>query len=415
MDFLGLLIFMIITFAQPQYYVPALKRLSVVYLVLSFTGIFWIIQKVFPAKINIGKAQQNVLMLIFWFIIILSTLSVSWLYYSYNTFIEWGKILVIYFLIVSIIDSEKKLSNIFWVIVLSMTITAGVGILQYYGMDRTGAGLSPEGRIRGVGIFDTNQLAYGLCFCFPLIFGLFLLSKSFIAKLALLAISSVYFYCLILTQSRGGLLCFVLTLLFINYKFGKSRLLKFGGLIFGGLLFIVFLKFAPRFSSTLHYQSDGSAMGRIDAWASSLIQLKTSFLLGIGKDQFREYFRISAHSSYIQVLTELGLFGFFVWISLFYFSMNNLGFVIRAEGEKVSQPLVNFSKIIQVCLAAYLIGSFFSSSAYYIPLFMFFAISVGIQKISRVSMRTRFTSQDFLAILMIEMAIILGIHTIAKL
>ncbi|MBP7507585.1 MAG: O-antigen ligase family protein [Prolixibacteraceae bacterium] len=380
--------------------------MPLVYWTMLSVSFFWIVKVISSRRANINNSQQNIAILFFWIIVSLSTLSLSWKQYTINTMVEWGKVTAIYFFFVSIIDSLKKIKIIIFIIISSMAITATIGILQSFGIDLTGVG-TIDGRVNGIGIFGTNQLAYALVYCLPFVIVFLLLTRNALLKIFLLIILSLYIYCLFLTQSRGGYLCFIIVLLMSLKMFSKNRVIQFCCIFIGILLFILFAKFAPRFSTTFEYQSDSSALGRLDAWGSGLESLKTNYLLGIGKDQFAQHFYIAPHNSYIQCVTELGLLGLFLWLSFFYFSIKKLNLIIAQRLKDFE--LVYFAKALKLSLYAYLVGSYFSSSAYYIPLFILIAISVCIESISKSFKKYRTAPIEIIHIAGLELAILVAI------
>lgn len=413
MLFLGLIAFIILTFVQPQEFVPGIKGLPLVYITMAAVTFLWYLRTGVTKETNFNKTPQNALMIMFLILVTVSTLSLGWLGNTFNAFLQWAKVIIIYFAMISIVNTKGRLKIVLWMIVLSMAVTAIMGILQYYGLDITGEGLV-DGRIAGVGIFGTNQLAYALDFCLPLAFGLLLLSRAFIAKIFLTAILLAYGYCVYLTQSRGGQLCFLVVSLIITLKFSRNKRLKVFGMIFGVLLFMVLVKLSPRFSTTFEYQTDESAMGRLDVWGEALMSLKDNPIFGIGYEQFRHMFNIAAHSSYIQTVTELGLLGLFIWLALFYYSLKYLSFIGSHIDTGDKKEIIIISNSLQAGLYAYLVGSYFSSSAYYVPLYMLFALAVIIQRMSGLSQKLHFKAGDIPAIFAIEISVLLFIHILTR-
>lgn len=398
MAYLGLIFFMIITFMQPQEFIPSVKGLPLAFITMLLVTLFFF-GKLKNQKKNIFRiGQQVILMVFFWLVITFSTLKLMCLQYTIDTFIDWGKVVLIFLLLATLIDSERKILKLFWTVVLSLCVTAVMGIMQYYGNDVTGIGMI-EGRITGIGIFATNQLAYALCYIFPICFALFLMSRNAIYKLILIIIFVLYIYCLYLTQSRGGYLCFLIVVFLLISKFNHRKFIKILGFFLSMLLFIILIKLAPRFSTSFKYQEDSSAIGRIDAWGYGLIELKQNLGFGIGKGQFVENFRRAAHNSFIETATELGLVGLFVWIALFYFSIKNLRLISSSVAGPQSMTMITISKALEVSLYAYLVGCYFSSSEYYIPLYVLFAFIVAIQALNNSKMRYTFRLQDILNIM----------------
>ena len=183
---------------------------------------------------------------------------------------------------------------------------------------------------------------------------------------------------------------------------------------FGVLIFMVLVKFSPRFSTTLEYQTDESAMGRLDVWGEALMSLKDNPIFGIGYEQFRQRFDIASHNSYIQTVTELGLLGLFIWLALFYFSLKNLNFINSHINNNDEKEISVISKSLQASLYAYLVGSYFSSSAYYVPLYMLFALAVIMQRMSGLSKKLHFKAGDIPAIFAIEISVLLFIHILTR-
>jgi O-antigen ligase len=410
MLYFGLLLFAFLTFAQPQLYVPLIKGKPVVALVMGSVGAVWALRTMGGEKTNFSRAPQNVFMVLMWAVVTASTLGTAWLGYSKEIFNEWGKTVVIYFLFISIVTTLRQVRALLWVIVLSMGVTGFLSILQLYGIDYAGLGAMLEGRVRGLGIFGTNQLAYGLCFCTPLAFGLFITTRRVTSRLGLAVVFAVYLYALFITQSRGGFLCMTAVVVMLFLLFDKGRWAKIAGIIAGVLCFGALMKFAPRFSSSLDYQSDASALGRLGAWSGGLVELKNHPFLGIGKGQFVDTFGIAPHNSYIEAVTELGIAGLFLWLGLFYFSFKYLrrsGIDDTAADARLTKV---FARSLQASLGAYLVGSCFSSSAYYIPLYMLIALAVILQRRSPAARTMQCTLRDLFIIGGIEGAVLLCIH-----
>ncbi len=319
MLFLGLLILIVLTFWRPQDFIAPLMGLPMFKILTICLIPGWLIRILGKKGPPFLKTHQDMLMVAFWFAVILSTIYVRWISYTISMTLDWLQFLVFYVLIINLTDSPDKLRRLIWCILISTALTAWMGVMQHYGWDITGIGTYVDGRIRGVGIFDTNQLAYTMAFCTPLAIGMFLSTRSFPVRLLLLGIMYLFSACIFFTQSRGGIACLALVFLLTFLTQSKKKGIKIVGMTLTIILLLLFTKYAPRFSSSMEYKTDSSALGRIDAWGGALTLVKGSPFFGVGKDQFRENFKIAPHSSYIQALTEVGLIGLFIWLSLFYY------------------------------------------------------------------------------------------------
>jgi O-antigen ligase len=411
MLFFGTLLYIFNLFVQPQLFIPFVINWHVDKIVMGSLTILLFFQAITKRKLRFLDMHQSVLMVLFWIVIVLSTLSVAWITYTFNTFIEWGKMFLIYFVIVNTVNSQKKLEAVIWIIVLSISVTAYFSILQHFGIDLYGTGLL-ENRIRGVGIFMMNQLAHVLVFVTPLAMGLFFKTRRLFLRLVLIIILGIYLTAIYFTFSRAGFIAELLVfVLLISYfvKRRTARIICFGVIL---LLSIFLWQFAPRLQTVSEYKTEASAKGRLDVWGQALTVLKSFPFLGVGKDRFREHCFIAPHNSYIQSATELGLIGFFIWLSFFYYSFKNLK-LIHINGKEVTDAHEIFSKSFQISLWAYLISSFSSGSAYYETLYVMFALVVALQYLTGINIfkdNRFFYIRDIFYIGLAEIAIIAGIH-----
>ena len=410
------IIYMILTFLRPQDFVAPLMGMPLVLYVLMGLLLVLILKLMNKEKISIINTQQDKLMFVFWAAIVISTLSVHWMQYTYDIFFLWMRYVMIYIVLTNLIKTEQHVKVVLWTIVLSMGLTSWFGIQQFYGSDILGIGPHSDGRIRGVGIFDTNQLAYTIDFCLALLLGISRGTKNFFAKTILLVITCIYVYAVYLTQSRGGLLCLIAVVFFYLIVFSKSKFVKTFAPGVGYLGFITIMQLSQRFSSTLSYNTDESAQIRIEIWGGALSLLREHPLFGIGFLQFREYFKHTAHSAFIECSTELGLFGLFCWLALFYFTFKNIGIIEESETLIDRPVLMSYIKSLKVAFFAYLIGCFFSGNTYYITLFILFSLVVVIQKIlsDKIKFDAKIFWKDLKNIALLETGIILMLHTFLK-
>ena len=213
------------------------------------------------------------------------------------------------------------------------------------------------------------------------------------------------------------MICAVMVVGLLFIVFNKKKHVRAFGLTLAVLLFVFCLQFSSRLQTVSGGQEDGSFKGRTDAWGAALINLK-SYPFGIGKEQFQDYFDIAAHNSYIQVVSEIGVFGLFVWLAIFYYSIKNLRLISgHFEPGLINDRQRTVSKSLQVSLFAYLIGSFFSNSGYYITLYILFALIVSLQRLASPAIFKKnklFQFKDLARIGTLEIVIILLIHTTSK-
>lgn len=408
-----LYLFLIVVFIQPQEFWAPLQGARLVILTLAAAGFSWLFHVM--GKHRICYTQQNKLMILLWGIITLSVIQVGWATYIFTTFINWGKFVLIYYMMSTLIETSSSLRRVMWVIIIAMAVTAWMGVQQFYGNDITGVGIGRLGRIRGIGIFDTNQLAYTCGFLLPMAYGLFRLSRNPLGKGMALVLFALFGYTIYLTGSRGGLLAGVFFFLLLFIVLAKSKRAKIIGIVFSWFLLTSLFTIAPRLQGVSNYKEDSSAMGRLDVWGEALIGLKGN-PFGVGMDQFEDYYEIAPHSSYIQVVAELGVIGLFVWLALFYYSIKNLQMIARESAGKDRQ-LTILAQSLQISLLMYLIGSFFSGNGYYVTLIILWALSAALQRASRLeqfSKPQKFVRRDLRNVALMECGIIAFIYFLCR-
>jgi O-antigen ligase len=131
------------------------------------------------------------------------------------------------------------------------------------------------------------------------------------------------FFCLILTESIGGLLIFIFIshILFLQIIFGEKRLKKILPFILSFEIILVVIGYHFRVLPHIH-----SLIDRFWYWKASLKIIKLRPILGIGPENFKYYFlkfkfpesleARHAHNLFIEIFSENGLIGV---ISLFSF------------------------------------------------------------------------------------------------
>jgi len=121
-----------------------------------------------------------------------------------------------------------------------------------------------------------------------------------------------------------------------------------------------------------------SAFGRISAWINGLSLLKSHPLFGIGYLSFQTYNSgVAAHSAIIQCLAELGLIGYFVWLTLLYSSISGL---TKFEKRCALSPYRKYANILQLSFAGFIVSALFLSMAYSATLYILVALATLVIK-----------------------------------
>jgi putative inorganic carbon (HCO3(-)) transporter len=228
-----------------------------------------------------------------------------------------------------------------------------------------------EFRIRGLGMLqDPNTYGQFVLLVLPLLF----VPKSNdglgVGWLAAVPITLLFLLGVYLTGSRGAALgVAVVCGLFL------IRRLKVTGAVlttvFGGLVLLGVNAYKTR---TISMQG---GLDRLAIWSDGLSYFKSSPVWGIGPRNFATNFGSTAHNSYLLVAAELGLVGFFLWMSMLLVTLIQLGRLPKIIG-KSNPELARWAVGLRISLGGYMFTSFFLSRAYDLPLYMLLGMCGGV-------------------------------------
>jgi O-antigen ligase len=177
---------------------------------------------------------------------------------------------------------------------------------------------------------------------------MFTMGKT-VFRYAYLGVALYIVYGVYLTNSRGALLgLFGLSGVWFYKRYGVKLAVFVASISLPAVYFVM----------SMFRQIDSeeaSAAGRLDAWYEGFQMLFSSPIWGIGMGQFVEEHGLTAHNSFVLVWSELGLLGYYLWVTFFVCSWMNV-YSLWNDKRIEAIPKLREESIIAKALSFSLIG-----------------------------------------------------------
>lgn len=247
---------------------------------------------------------------------------------------EFGKVVLYYLLLVSVVDSPARLRAFLGWLVVLVGVLVTLALLQFYGVidvealrpiekrveyDAATGELMEFDQLRANGTFnDPNDLC--LILAVGVVAALYMAASGGgpVAWAVWLPPAGVFVFAEVLTKSRGGVLGLAVAVVgFLAARYGWRRAIPLAVPV----LPVAALVFAGR--GTTGEGGADTANQRMQFWSEGFTLLFGSaagpqtLLVGIGVDEFQENVRHVAHNSYVHAFVETGVLGGGVFVSLF--------------------------------------------------------------------------------------------------
>lgn len=315
-----------------------------------------------------------------------SYLPAGWLGGMSSSFQDFGKIVILYMLVIILGQKEKNFKILYWTILLCIAWMAIHGVLMGRAAPTAGWGAHgfgnavprwrPSKKIEGTGVWQI--VAYGifddpndLCLVFivglPLLFAEYKANRNPITRMVVIAMIPLTVYAAYFTNSRGGLVgIFGMA---SAYIIGRLKGFKRWFMIVASVGLI-----------TVGAPARGSELGMIDKdrlvfWGDGLEAWKQSPIFGVGFANYRQATGSgAAHNSYVNALTELGVCGYVPFMLLLYLTITHLR---KASALKEHTTAVDQAYLVGLfsSLIGYLTAVYFLSRTYNHVLYIILAMA----------------------------------------
>ena len=316
--------------------------------------------------------RENATLIIFmlWMCI---TLPFSFLFEpSFELWVRVIKIDLMILVAIVLLHSKRHILLLVWILVIS---------IGFYGVKGGAFTIANGGHYKvwgpqGTYIDGNNEVALAIVIVIPLMRFLQLQMAARWAKIAMTICMVLMSSAALGSHSRGALLAVLAMSLMLWWR-GRKKLT--GAIMFVvvamALLSVMPEEWFARMNTIENYQSDDSALGRINAWWTAFNIAKSNifgggFMVWSGV-VFEKYAPIptdvhAAHSIYFMALGEQGFIGLFLFLLLFWFVWLSAG-RMRLDGLKQSQTkwVSELGSMCQVALVGYAVGGAFLSLTYW--------------------------------------------------
>jgi probable O-glycosylation ligase (exosortase A-associated) len=346
-------------------------------------------KKMFPL------VPETVLLLLFigWM-----TLTTLFALYPELAWPSWEKMIKIQFFIfitMMVMHDRKRIDLLVWVSTLSLAFFGVKGGLYTILQGGGGMVLGPGG-----GFIEGNTaIGLALVIAMPLMRYLQLIAERRWVRWALGASMLLSVVAVVGTYSRGAFLA-VAAMGF--YLWLKSRQ-KVATALFLLTLAPAVLWFMPeawhqRMESIQHYEQDGSAMSRINAWGFAYNLTLDRPLVGGGFEVFQPdaFLRWApyellhyqdAHSIWFEVLGEHGYVGLILYMLMWFFCWRTASTTARlAKGRAELRWAGDLAKLTQVALVGFWVGGSFLGLAYWDYPYILLAVLVLTKRLVRMEL-----------------------------
>ena len=390
MLFLGILILYAFIYLNLHQYFHGAKLFLVLNVIL-LVAILLQKPRIVPSRINLAL----VLLL---GVMALSVLFSSYIRLSFYFLVDdLLKIILIAFMTYFALNSTKKLSAFLW-IWLGYQVFIARSALTGFNLTDSSIRYGASGLASTSFLGDPNDFALALNIAIPFAFYLMLQTRNKVVK-GLLALFCVVFIAGIVgSESRGGFITLISTIVFIILFQSKKRVLSLaiGALVVTGIFIVAPASYVQRMQTITGsaLEEGDTGYGRITLWKAGLKMMIDHPLTGVGLGRYQaaygqKYHRKGdtkwrvAHNNYVTMGAETGIFGFLLYF-YFLYTIFKENYHIRTSlrAARMENHFTYFlSKALTASLVAYCIGTLFLTAYSYIHIYLIIALTLVIKKV----------------------------------
>jgi hypothetical protein len=312
--------------------------------------------------------------------------------------LDFSKTVIYYLLLVANVNSVKRLRTFTLWVLGFISMAALLAVLQFHGVielpslstvydveadPETGIEYQVP-RICSTGIFsDPNDLA--MILVLGLILTAYFVTDPRLRKLApvWLGLAGLFFYGLVLTKSRGGLLALAVAFfVLIQARYGWRK-----ALILAGPGVLVMLALVGGRQADIGGAIGGdTGQSRIQLWSQGLALLRgRALMFGIGFGRYVEEVGQVAHNSFVHPFVELGFFGGAVFLGAVYYPIRSLYRLREMRAWQVDRELIRFRPCLLASMSGFAASMLSLTRTYTIPTYLMLGTAAVFLDLSRIA------------------------------
>lgn len=229
---------------------------------------------------------------------------------------------------------------------------------------------------------DNNQFAVAMLMAIPLLIIWQKESLHPLVKKGVTFAIPIIYIASISSWSRGAFLTMiVLTAMLIRHS--KRKYLAIPLVLISAFFIIDYLpqEWFGRMKTIETYESDASAMGRIEAWTDGWNYTLRHPFTGAGFEGWRLVTARDWHSSYVEMFAEHGFIAFGLWFSMIFGSVISLtNLPKKTRNIEGMEWVTTYCFMIRASIICYMVGTAFLGLSYWDLIYHLVFISVLIKK-----------------------------------
>jgi putative inorganic carbon (hco3(-)) transporter len=381
--FFGVCLFYLYDYSRPEVFFPAMRPLRVALLLEILTLVSWIFYLIKTRK-RIQWPSLNWMFLGYLGVIGSTVITAMNNRMAYNVFQSTAIYFMMYIIAINVVDSLKRLNKLIWILFLVHVFFAFKGI--------KGHGIA-GGALMG----DENDFALAMNMMIPFAFFMFFNFKDNLKKFAALGVMIVLVVAVVVSFSRGGWVGLTVAL---TYCIIKSKKFAISLAITFVLALAIVVAAPPRYWNeveSITNTHEATAADRLHLWRAAMGMFADYPINGVGANnvgiRMAEYIitdRDSAtqwgravHSTYFQILAELGSLGVIFYLLMLFGSLKNLRKIQKRKVDDPSDNSVVLANAIMGSILSYLACAAFLSTAYYPQFTTLFTITMILYLVTR--------------------------------